>query len=213
MTNGRRSQPGGKRLRPRYLAAAGALLFAAGVIAFMGIITAEALYPSGYSTSQNEISDLGATEPPDSVIEQPSATIFNTTMIVCGVLVLAASVWIQRGFGRKAAAILIALFGLGALGVGIFPGDYGTVHAIFALLTFVAGGVAAIVSYTLATSPFRYFSIVLGAVALAMLLLQVILGDSSPVAGLGIGGVERWVAYPILMWITGLGGHLMGRAS
>ncbi len=71
-------------------------LFAAGVIAFMGIITAEALYPSGYSTSQNEISDLGATEPPDSVIEQPSATIFNTTMIVCGVLVLAASVWIRN---------------------------------------------------------------------------------------------------------------------
>ena len=151
----------------------------------MGIITAEALYPSGYSTSQNEISDLGATEPPDSVIEQPSATIFNTTMIVCGVLVLAASVWIQRGFGRKAAPILIALFGLGVLGVGIFPGDYGTVHAIFALLTFVAGGVAAIVSYTLATSPFRYFSIVLGAVALAMLLLYMIMGDSSPVARTG----------------------------
>ncbi len=96
--------------------------------------------------------------------------------------------------------------------MGIFPGDYGTVHAIFALLTFVAGGVAAIVSYTLATSPFRYFSIVLGAVALAMLLLYMIMGDSSPVAALGIGGVERWVAYPILMWITGLGGHLMGRA-
>jgi hypothetical membrane protein len=212
VTDGRRSQPRAKRLRPRYVAAAGALLFAAGVIAFMGIITAEALYPEGYSTSQNEISDLGATEPPDSVIEQPSATIFNTAMMVCGAFVLVASACIQVGFRRPMPTIFIALFGLGVLGVGVFPGDHGNVHAVFALLTFIAGGLAAIVSYPLATSPFRYFSIVLGAVALAMLVLYSIMGDSSPVAGLGIGGVERWVAYPILMWVTGLGGYLMGRA-
>ncbi len=212
MTDGRRSQPRAKRLRPRYVAAAGALLFAAGVIAFMGIITAEALYPERYSTSQNEISDLGATEPPDSVVEQPSATIFNTAMIVCGVFVLVASACIQVGCRRAVPTIFIALFGLGVLGVGIFPGDHGNIHAVFALLAFIAGGLAAIVSYTLATSPFHYFSIVLGAVALAMLVLYSIMGDSSPVAGLGIGGVERWVAYPILMWVTGLGGYLMGRA-
>jgi hypothetical membrane protein len=59
-------------LRPRYLAVAGALLFAAGVIAFIIIITAEALIPRGYSTSQNPSSDLGATRPPDSVTEEPS---------------------------------------------------------------------------------------------------------------------------------------------
>ncbi len=212
MTDGRRSQPSARRLRPRYLAVAGALLFAAGVIAFMGIVTAEALYPEGYSTSENAISDLGATEPPDSIIEQPSATIFDTAMIVCGVMVLAAAFCIQQGFRRKAAAIFIGLFGLGVLGVGVFPGDTGNVHAIFAMFTFVAGGVAAIVSLTLTTSPFRYFSIVLGAVALAMLLLYMIMGDSSPVAALGMGGVERWVAYPILLWTVGLGGHLIGRA-
>jgi hypothetical membrane protein len=212
MTDGRRSQSSARRLRPRYLAVAGALLFAAGVIAFMGIITAEALYPEGYSTSQNAISDLGATEPPDSVIEEPSATIFDTAMIVCGAMVLAASFCILQGFRRKAAAILVGLFGLGALGVGVFPGDTGNIHAIFAMLTFVAGGVAAIVSFTVETAPFRYFSVVLGAVALVMLLLYMIMGDSSPVSGLGMGGVERWVAYPILLWTVGLGGHLMGRA-
>ena len=42
----------------RYENIAGTLLFGAGVIAFLGIITAETLYP-GYSTSQNMISDLG----------------------------------------------------------------------------------------------------------------------------------------------------------
>jgi hypothetical membrane protein len=197
--------------RTRYLRVAGALLFVVGVVAFMGIITAESLYPAGYSTSANAISDLGATEPPESVIEQPSATIFDTTMIVCGVLVLAAAYCILRGTRRRAAPVVIALFGLGVLGVGVFPGDTGNVHAIFALLTFIAGGVAAIVSWTIEKSPFRYFSVALGVVALVTLLLYFIMGDSSPMAGLGVGGVERWVAYPILLWATGLGGHLMGR--
>jgi hypothetical membrane protein len=178
----------------------------------MGITTAEALYPENYSISQNEISDLGATEPPDSVIHEPSATIFNLTMIVCGAFVLMASVFIQIGFRRTLPVVFIALFGLGALGVGVFPGDHGTVHAAFALLAFVAGGLAAILSYPLTTSPFRYFSLVLGVVSLVVLILHSIMGDSSPIAGLGIGGVERWVAYPVLIWLTGFGGHLMGRA-
>jgi hypothetical membrane protein len=194
------------------VAAAGALLFAVGVIALMGIITAEALYPESYSTSQNEISDLGATEPPDSVIHQPSATIFNTSMIVGGALVLVASVLMQIGFRRTLPVIFVALFGLGVLGVGIFPGDHGNLHAVFALLAFVAGGLAALLSYPLTTPPFRYFSVVLGVVSLAMLILHSITGDSSPVAELGIGGVERWVAYPTLAWATGFGGYLMGRA-
>ncbi len=199
-------------LRPRYLAAAGALLFAAGVVAFMGIITAEALYPEGYSTSLNAISDLGATEPPDSVIEEPSATIFNTVMMVTGVLLLLSSFFLQYGTRRWAAAVFAALFGLGALGVGIFPGDTGAIHALFALLTFIAGGIAAIVAYSVTTAPFRYFSVVLGAVALVVLVLYFALGDSSPLAPLGMGGVERWVAYPIVLWTLGFGGHLMGRA-
>lgn len=198
--------------RPRYLAAAGGLLFAAGVISLMGIITAEALYPGSYSTAANAISDLGATEPPDSVIREPSATIFNTVMMVTGALALMASVCLQRGFRRTAAPALVALFGVGALGVGVFPGDWGSVHATFAMLTFIAGGLAAIVAYTMATSPFRYFSVVLGVVPLAILFVFMILGQDSFLAPLGVGGAERWVAYPIVLWATGFGGHLMGRA-
>lgn len=199
-------------MRPRYLAAAGLLLFIAGVAAFMGIITAEALYPEGYSTSKNEISDLGATRPPDSRIEEPAATVFNSAMMAAGVLIVVASFCIQRGYRRWAAPVLIALFGIGVLGVGVFPGDHGTIHALFAMLTFIAGGVAAIVSLTILAPPLSYMAVVLGLVALVTLLLHSVLGDSSPMAGLGIGGVERWVAYPVLLWTMGLGGYLMGRA-
>ncbi|MGZ4911320.1 MAG: hypothetical protein ACXV5N_13655 [Halobacteriota archaeon] len=45
-----------------------ALLLIAGIVAIMGIITAEATYP-GYSTAKNDISDLGATRPPNSIIK------------------------------------------------------------------------------------------------------------------------------------------------
>ncbi len=42
----------------------GLLFFLAGAIVLMSIITAEALYPAGYTTVKNEISDLGATGQP-----------------------------------------------------------------------------------------------------------------------------------------------------
>lgn len=199
-------------LRPRFVAAAGVLLLLAGFIAFMGTITAEALYPEGYSTAKNAISDLGATAPPDSVIEEPSATIFDTAMIVTGLLVLGAALCLERGFRRAAVAILTGLTGLGILGVGVFPGNYGNIHTIFALLIFSAGGLAAIVSRTVQNQPFSVVSTILGVISLGMLVLYMILGDSGPLAGLGIGGIERWIAYPVLLWTMSFGGYLMGRA-
>ncbi len=30
---------------------------------------------------------------------------------------------------------------------------------------------------------------------------------------MGMGGVERWVAYPVMLWILGLGGYLLGAGS
>jgi len=83
--------------RKRYENIAGALLFIAGALAFMGIITAETLYP-GYNTAQNAISDLGASVPPNSIIIEPSATIFNTAMVVSGFLIFIAGYCIYRAF-------------------------------------------------------------------------------------------------------------------
>ena len=52
----------------------GTLMFVAGIVILMGIITAEALYPVTYTTSGNEISDLGGTRPPEALVFQPSST-------------------------------------------------------------------------------------------------------------------------------------------
>jgi hypothetical membrane protein len=86
-----------------YKDVAGALLLIAGIVAIMGIITAEATYP-GYSTAKNHISDLGATRPPNSIIKQPAATIFSATLVVVGLLmkvVLFAPIALMDKAGRR----------------------------------------------------------------------------------------------------------------
>ena len=201
------------RTRATDLRIGGALLVLAGATILMGIITAEALYPAAFSTGANEISDLGGSRPPNSVVLQPSAAIFDLSMIAIGVLLISASWFVHGAFGRRSVTIPIAVLGVGALGVGLFPGNTGTPHALFAMTTFVAGGVAAVSAGQVATGALRILSVVLGATALGTLVLYVLLGDASPMAGLGIGGVERWIVYPIVLWVVAFGGFLSGRAD
>ncbi len=199
---------------------AGALLFVAGVVVIMGIITAEATYP-GYSTSQNDISDLGATRPPNSIIKQPAATIFAATLIVAGVLLISGAYFVYRGLGSgrvvTVLSILLALFGISALGVAAFNGrTEGSLvaHTLFSLLAFTMGGLAVIVSYGVLGPPFRELSVVLGVIALAGLVLNVFFGEADPVFALiGPGGAERWVVYPSVLWLIGFGGYLLGQSN
>lgn len=174
----------------------------------MGIITAEALYPATYTTTGNEISDLGATRPPHSIILQPSATVFNLTMILSGVLLIAAAVALRRSVGNRTLGVSATALGVGVLGVGIFPGNYATIHPWFSLLAFVAGGVAAVVSARVTDRPFRFLALVFGCVSLAALFGSALLTE-----GLGDGGTERWIAYPVVLWTVSFGGYLLGTAT
>ena len=191
----------------------GSLLTIAGVTILMGIITAEALYPNAYTTSGNEISDLGGTRPPNSLIFQPSAVIFDLSMVAIGILVIAGSWFVHQVFGRRSVTIPMTVLGIGALGVGLFPGNTGAPHSIFAMVTFVAGGVAAVSAARVTTAPFRPISFVLGAVSLLTLASYILLGDGSPMATFGIGGIERWIVYPVILWVIAFGGYLSGRAD
>jgi hypothetical membrane protein len=192
-------------------AAAGALFFLVGAVALLGIIVAEVLYPE-YTTLQ-EISDLGASRPPNSVVHQPSSTIFNATMLVSGALVLTGTYFADRAFDRRWTTAVLALFGVGVFGVGVFPGNVVPWHQLFALLTFVSGGLSAVVSARVVDGPFRYLCVAFGAFSLAVLASVVVLGDANPLLVLGLGGVERLVVYPVLLWATGFGGYLLGDAS
>jgi hypothetical membrane protein len=188
----------------------GSIIFVATVQFALGMIIAESFYP-GYSVSGNYISDLGATcrqmGPNENgcIIHQPTATIFNSSAILLGVLVLAGGYFLQRAFRRRVFTILIVLTGVGITGVGIFPETAGAIHSIASLFAFLFGGLGAIVAYKVERAPLTYLSIVLGAITLVALALYV----SNIYLGLGAGGMERMVVYPELLWGIGFAAHLM----
>ncbi len=146
-------------LQMNKLKLSGALYFLAGSLALMGIITAEAMYPSGYSTFSNEISDLGSTKQPNIVIHQPSASIFNLTMLLAGLMSLIASFYQHKYFKRFLFTVPILLFSLGLVGVGLFPGNMSPYHGMSSLLAFLSGGFAAIFSNKILCAPYKYFAI------------------------------------------------------
>ena len=142
-----------------------------------------------------------------------SARIFDTVMIVSGVLLIGASVALHRGLGRRDVPILLGLAGLGVLGVGIFPGDRAPLHGLFALLAFMAGGLSAVFSAKVQSAPGSYLSAALGVVSLVNLVLA-LAGTDTPLWGeLGDGGIERWIAYPVVLWFALFGGYLLSAAD
>ena len=183
--------------------AAGTLIFVGAVWMITGMHLAEYLYP-GYSVSGNYISDLGATCRATCIIQQPSATIFNASAIILGLLTLAGSYYIWREF-YSFIAVLIGLSGAGAVGVGLFPETAGALHVLVSFVTFFFGGLAAIASSRIVKPPFSYFSVLLGISGLAALVLY----GFDIYLGLGPGGMERMIAYPELLWATGFGSYLM----
>jgi hypothetical membrane protein len=191
-------------------ALAGMALASAGLIILMGIITAEATYPDTYTTFDNEISDLGATVPPNSIIRQPSAHIFNSTMMLSGLLLIAAAGALLRS-QSKSTAVWLGLAGIGVLGVGIFPGNRAPMHGMFAMLAFICGGGAAIASGRSFRGTFGLVAAALGVIALGSLIVAMF-GDLTPAMDhVGDGGLERWVAYPTVLWFVLFGGFLLGR--
>ncbi len=176
-----------------------------------------ALYPD-YNVNFNYISDLGETcrKTLGCHFVQPSSTIFNAASFILGALALIGFALLLAESRKKILPYLGMISGLGAAGVGLFPEGTGKVHGGFALLAFLFGGLAAIVSFRQVKFPFNIFSIILGVASLTFLglFLSLTLGNltsatQATVSGLGIGGLERLVVYPIVLWLASFGTYLM----
>jgi len=200
----------GSDQRMRYDASklAGALLFVGSAQFIVALIVAEAFYP-GYSVSQNYISDLGATCRATCQVVQPTSIIFNSSVLLLGLLGVFGAYLIWRGFHSRILSFLVAVTSLGAMGVGLFPETAGPIHHVVSLITFVFAGLSAIVSYRLQKAPLSFFSIVLGAFTLGALILYA----NGFFLGLGPGGMERMIVYPALIWTTGVGAHLIASSK
>jgi len=185
---------------------AGALFFVAATQFILILIVSEALYPS-YSISDNYISDLGV---------GPSSMIFNSSVFLLGLLLIIATYFLQRAIREfKVLTMFLVLTAIGAIGVGIFTEDYGLIHPIVSLIAFLFGGLSAIFSVIcsyvhklrLLEMPFSVIAVILGLMSLGALVLLAVGMD----LGLGVGGMERMIVYPILMWGAGFGGCLIAR--
>jgi hypothetical membrane protein len=175
----------------------GLLLFLGSVQALFMIHIAEFLYP-GYSVSQNFISDLG-------VGPEPSRSLFTITIIAFGVLVVFCVYMMDASVMPLSVRGLTALTGIGAIGVGIFNENFGTIHLIFAGLAFGIGNLAAVISSRFVKGPLSPIFAALGIIGLAALTLQ----STKTFMGLGVGGMERMIFYPLVFWALASGVYLM----
>ncbi len=180
-------------------ALAGLLFFLGSVEFLLGMLIAEASLPT-YSIAKNYISDLGVGS---------TAVVFNTSIVVLGLLSLSGAYFYHRTHRTLWITLPFVLAGIGPIGVGLFNENTGVPHLVFALISFLFGGFAAILSSFRVRPPFRYLSILLGILGLAALVLF----EAGQYAGIGACGMERLIAYPILLWETALGGYLMFTAE
>jgi hypothetical membrane protein len=196
---------------------AGALAFGAAAQWLLLVIVAEAQYPN-YTTQRNFLSDLGATchrglAAAPCVVVFPAAPIWNATLSLLGLLSLISAVLMVRATRARAMSGFFGAYGLGALIAGVVPETLLAVHELASLAAFIAGGVAAILAFRKFSSPLRQFSLALGVIALLCVIPLTFQGPFyrwNDIFGLGLGGVERMVVYPIIIWQLALGASLMG---
>jgi len=129
-------------------------------------------------------------------------------MLVAGAMIIAAAWFAHQALHRRVVTVPTGLLGIGVLGVGVFPGNIHPQHPLFAFTAFVAGGLAVLLSAKVTPQPLRAIFAVTGATSLAFTLSSVFLLEWGPFARLDLGGVERWMIYPILLWLVGFGGYL-----
>ena len=131
---------------------------------------------------------------------------------MAGFMVLIATWYMHQFFRKCLVSIPLSLFGLGLMGIGFFSGNHVPYHGMSAMLAFLSGGISAIATATINSVPFRYFGIAFGSIALTTWFIA-ILSPNLLSPFIGDGGTERWVAYPIMLWLIGFGGYLMNEPT
>jgi hypothetical membrane protein len=157
-----------------------------------------------YSVSSNYISDLGANCRATPCYMPPSAYLFDASIALLGLLIIVGAFFLHRAFKWMPATIPIAIAGIACIGVGLFPETTGIVHHIFSDITFLFIGISAIITFKLQKKPMGYISVLLGLITLVAAGLY----STDVYLGLGAGGMERIIVYPVLLWALGFGGHM-----
>lgn len=199
----------------------GAILLLVGSVQFVIAMAITQLgWTVHYSLLTNYISDLGAVNcgyfPTTSAhyVCSPWHLVFDVSIVVMGVLLALAVLLIRTAFpprgARSVGLGMLLLASIGAIGVGLFPEDVnGTAHVISAVLAFLLGNLALIVlGFAMFRDTrwdgFRAYTMFSGLIGLIALFLY--LGHAW--GPLGLGGMERLIIAPLLLWAVVVGIHL-----
>ncbi len=115
---------------------------------------------------------------------------------------------------------MLFLMALSAMGVGVVTKNYPLGHGAVSSAAFFFGGLSAIMASLTMKKPLSSMGVLLGAISIGALTLfsigmvasgsitSTVAYDSIFYIGLGPGGMERMVIYPLLLWLALFGGQL-----
>lgn len=177
--------------------------------------------PPGYSLTGNHISDLGNTACgpwPSSTsprVCSPWHDVFDGSAIVLGALVMLGAVLVRSAFPRRGSSTLglalVALAGIGAIGVGASPENVHLgIHLLSSVIAFVGGSLALVVLGVAMLRDtrwdgYRLYTALSGLVGIVAFGLF----EGHLDGALGGGGMERLIVAPILLWLAIASIHLL----
>jgi hypothetical membrane protein len=181
-------------------------------------------WKTSYSLAHNTISDLGNTACgiyDSRNVCSPLHSLMNASFVMLGVFMATGSLLIYHEFKKNKGSLVgfyfMALAGVGTLMVGLFPENVNSfLHSFGALLPFLLGNLGlAVLGFTLKVpASLRIYTLVSSFVSLVALVFFI----TDHYAGLGVGGMERLVAYPQTMWLIVFGlyiskNHVLNRSN
>ncbi len=178
------------------------------------IIVAQAWKIPPYSIFHNTISDLGNTSCGSynlNYVCSPLHSLMNASFIMLGITMFFGSFLIYQEFRKTSfSALGFSAMGASAIGtamVGLFPeNSISALHILGASLPFLIGNIGLIILGKVLDLP-RWFSV---STVIGGMLTIVFLGlfITHNYLGVGIGGMERLVAYPQTFWLVSLSAYM-----
>jgi hypothetical membrane protein len=169
---------------------AGILLFAA-IIQFAFLANISQILYEGLSIEETLLSDLGDWE-------QPSALLFNTSLVMFGILGISIGVVLWPDKKLNFIPLLFVLCGIGMLIMAAFPISVEWAHDVGAFLSFILIAVAALCCYWTFPGPFKHLSLALGIIGFFTMITY----KMEIYFGLGAAGSERMIIYPLFLWMA-----------
>jgi hypothetical membrane protein len=137
-----------------------------------------------------------------SLAEQYSnSTLLNFSVALTGLLLIIAAFFILKAYKSTPFTALLALAGIGTIGVGLLPVNSNEYLAL-AYTGYIFAGLAAILSYKFSKSPLSYLFAIMGALTLVVFVLWVA-GQLPP----------STVDNLVLSWMIAFGATIIGDSN